>query len=71
MPRLILFIFCIAFLFAAGGWVKTGMVLYALGLGMIFMYGAWATLHLLLNINTPGRRSEQGDCCDDPGSAGP
>jgi len=70
MPHLILFIFCIAFLFAAGGWVKTGMALYALDFGLVVIYGAWATLHLLLNINTPGRRSEQGDCCDDPDSPG-
>ncbi len=70
MPRLILFIFCIAFLFAAGGWVKTGMVLYALGLGLIFIFGAWAMLHLLLNINTPGHRPEQGNCYDDPDSPG-
>jgi len=30
MPHAILFIFCIAFLSAAGGWMKTGMALFAI-----------------------------------------
>lgn len=29
MSRFIAFVFCIAFLFLAGGWVKSGMVLMA------------------------------------------
>ncbi len=70
MPRLILFIFCIAFLFAAGGWVKTGMALYALDFGLLVIYGGWAMLHLLLNVNTPDRRPGPANFYDDPDPPG-
>lgn len=38
MPRFIVFVFCLAFLCAAGGWVKTGMVLFAVVFALLVAY---------------------------------
>lgn len=38
MPRLIAFVFCLAFLCAAAGWVKTGMALLAMMFVLLVAY---------------------------------
>jgi len=38
MSRFIAFVFCLAFLCAAGGWVKTGMVLFAVVFALLVAY---------------------------------
>lgn len=48
MSRLIAFVFCLAFLFLAGGWVKVGLVL-AGGVGaMLALYVAWLAVRLFI-----------------------
>lgn len=48
MSRLIAFVFCLAFLFLAGGWVKVGLVL-AGGVGaMLALYVAWLGVRLFI-----------------------
>lgn len=48
MTRFILFVFCIAFLTLAGGWVKVGMALVALVFALLVGYLAWAGVRLFM-----------------------
>ena len=48
MSRLIAFVFCIAFLFLAGGGVKIGMVLMALVFAMLVAFVAYLFVRLFL-----------------------
>ena len=48
MSRLILFVFCIAFLFLAGGGVKIGMVLMALVFALLVAFVAYLFIRLFL-----------------------
>ncbi|MCF8168715.1 MAG: hypothetical protein K9K38_14070 [Rhodoferax sp.] len=64
MPRLLLFIFCIAFLFAAGGWFKTGMVLFALDFGLLHIWIGWVMLQGLLNYQSGCRLPPQANFYD-------
>jgi len=64
MPRLILFIFCIAFVIAAGGWFKTGMVLFALDFGLLLIWVGWGMLQGLLNVRSGRRLPPQANFYD-------
>ncbi len=64
MPRLILFIFCIAFLLAAGGWFKTGVVLFAMDFGLLLIWVGWVMLRGLLDYPAYPRPARQADCGD-------
>lgn len=48
MSRLILFVFCIAFLFLAGGGVKIGMALMALVFALLVAFVAYLFVRLFL-----------------------
>lgn len=48
MSRLIAFVFCIAFLLLAGGWVKVGMALMALVVALLFTYGGYLLLRMFM-----------------------
>ena len=48
MPRVIVFIFCLAFLFGAGGFVRTGMTLAAAGLLALGGYLLWGVARMFL-----------------------
>ncbi|MFZ3159105.1 MAG: hypothetical protein WA134_02785 [Rhodoferax sp.] len=48
MSRLIAFVFCIAFLFLAGGGVKIGMVLMALVFALLVAFVAYLLVRLFL-----------------------
>lgn len=48
MPRLILFVLCIAFLLAGGGFVRAGMALGASAIGMLVLYALWLLLQMFL-----------------------
>lgn len=48
MSRLILFVFCIAFLFLAGGGVKIGMVLMALVFALLVAFVGYLMLRIFL-----------------------
>lgn len=52
MPRLIVFLMCIAFLFGAGGFVRTGMALAAAGVVALAGYLVWLLARLFIG---PGR----------------
>lgn len=70
MPRLILFIFCIAFAIAAGGWFKTGMVLFALDFGLLLIWVGWVMLQGLLNYRSGGGLPPQANGCDQDQTTG-
>jgi hypothetical protein len=48
MPRLIAFIFCIAFLFGAGGFVRVGMALAAASVLTLGGYLAWSLVRMFI-----------------------
>jgi len=48
MPRLIAFVFCIAFLFGAGGFVRVGMALAAAGVVALVGYLLWSLLRMFI-----------------------
>lgn len=48
MPRLIVFLLCIAFLFGAGGFVRFGMALAAATMAAAAAYLAWALVRLFI-----------------------
>lgn len=53
MPRLIAFIFCIAFLVGAGASVLAGMAVAAVALLALGGYAAWCALALFISPRTP------------------
>jgi hypothetical protein len=48
MPRLIAFVFCVAFLFGAGGFVRVGMALAAAGVVALGCYLVWGLLRMFI-----------------------
>lgn len=48
MPRLIAFVFCIAFLFGAGGYVRVGMALAAAVVVALVGYLVWNLLRMFI-----------------------
>ena len=48
MSRLIAFVFCLAFLFLAGGWVKFGMVLAGGVFALLVLYVVFLSVRLFI-----------------------
>ncbi len=48
MTRFIALVFCLTFLFLAGGWIKFGMVLSGAIAAMLVAYTAWLFMRMFL-----------------------
>lgn len=48
MPRLIALIFCLAFLFSAGGFVRVGLAMAVAGMVALGSYLAWSLVRMFI-----------------------